>query len=59
MLLVWACDRLAWSVVHFLEVLEELGRLNIEFISFREQIDTGGALGRVVLVIVGATAELK
>jgi DNA invertase Pin-like site-specific DNA recombinase len=33
--LTWACDRLARSVRHFLEVLDELNRLNIEFISFR------------------------
>ena len=56
--LVWAFDRLARSVKHFLEVLDELGRLNVEFISFREQIDTGGPLGRAVLVIIGAIAEL-
>ncbi len=43
--LVWACDRLARSVKHFLDVLDELNHLNIEFLSFREQIDTGGALG--------------
>ena len=58
-LLVWAFDRLARSVKHFLEVLDELNRLNIEFISFREQIDTGGPLGRAVVVIIGAIAELE
>jgi len=57
--LVWACDRLARSVMHFLQVLDEFGRLKIEFISFREQIDTEGALGRAILVIVGAIAELE
>jgi DNA invertase Pin-like site-specific DNA recombinase len=40
--LVWACDRVARSTKHFLEVLDELNRVNIEFVSFREQIDTGG-----------------
>ncbi len=55
-LLVWAFDRLARSVVHFLQVLDELNHLGIEFISFREQIDTGGPLGRAVVVIVGAWA---
>ena len=40
--LVWACDRIARSTKHFLDVLDELNRLNIEFISFREQIDTAG-----------------
>lgn len=57
--MVWAFDRLARSVRHFLEVLDELNRNNVEFISFRENIDTGGALGRAVVVIVGAIAELE
>lgn len=35
-ILVWACDRIARSVRHFLEVLDELNHLNIEFASFRE-----------------------
>ena len=57
--LVWASDRIARSVKHFLEILDELNRLNIEFVSFREQIDTGGPLGRAVVVIIGAIAELE
>ena len=57
--LVWACDRIARSTKHFLEVLDELNRLNIEFLSFREQIDTGGPLGRAMIVIVGAISELE
>jgi DNA invertase Pin-like site-specific DNA recombinase len=57
--LVWASDRIARSTKHFLEVLDELNRLNIEFISFREQIDTAGPLGRAVVVIIGAIAELE
>jgi DNA invertase Pin-like site-specific DNA recombinase len=43
-ILVWASDRIARSVKHFLELLDELNRLNIEFVSFREPIDTGGPL---------------
>ena len=57
--LVWASDRVARSVKHFLEVLDELNRLDIEFVSFREQLDTGGALGRAIIVIVAAIAELE
>ncbi len=57
--LVWASDRIARSVKHFLEVLDEFNRLNIEFISFREQIDTAGPLGRAVVVIIGAIAGLR
>jgi len=57
--LVWASDRIARSVKHFLDVLDELSRLNIEYISFRENIDTGGPLGRAIVVIIGAVAELE
>jgi hypothetical protein len=35
---------IARAVRHFLEVLERLTHLNIEFISFRENVDTGGRL---------------
>lgn len=56
---VWACDRLARSVRHFLEVLDELSHLNIEFVSFREQLDTGGPLGRAVITIISVVAELE
>ena len=57
--LVWASDRIARSVKHYLEVLDELNHLNIEFVSFRENIDTGGPLGRAIVVIIAAIAELE
>ena len=57
--LVWACDRLARSVRHFLEVLDELNHLGIEFVSYREQLDTAGPLGRAVVVIISVVAELE
>jgi len=57
--LVWACDRIARSTRHFLEVLDELNRIEVEFVSFREQIDTGGPLGRAIVIIIGAVAELE
>jgi len=58
-LLVWSCDRIARSTRHLLEVLDELSRLQIQFVSFREALDTSGALGRAVTVIIGAIAELE
>jgi DNA invertase Pin-like site-specific DNA recombinase len=57
--LIWACDRLARSVRHFLEILDEFNRLQIEFVSFRENLDTGGPLGRAVVIIIAAIAELE
>ena len=58
-LLVWSCDRIARSTRHLLEVLDELTRLKIQFVSFREALDTSGALGRAITVIIGAIAELE
>ena len=55
----WSFDRLARSVRHLLETLDELSRLQVEFISLREQVDSGGPLGRAIVVIVGAVAELE
>jgi len=57
--LVAAFDRIARNVRHFLEVLDELNHLNVQFISMRENIDTGGPLGRAMLTIIGAISELE
>ena len=57
--LVAAFDRIARNVRHFLEVLDELSQLNVQFISMRENIDTGGPLGRAMLTIIGAISELE
>jgi DNA invertase Pin-like site-specific DNA recombinase len=57
--LVWSCDRLARSTRHFLQVLDELNELGIQFHSQREAIDTEGPLGRAIIVIISAIAELE
>ncbi len=57
--LVWAADRLARSVRHILEVLDAPNHLGVEFVSLRENLDTGRPLGRAVIVIVSAVAELE
>jgi DNA invertase Pin-like site-specific DNA recombinase len=57
--LVWSSDRLARSTKHFLHVLDELSELGIQFLSQREAIDTEGPLGRAIVVIISAIAELE
>ncbi len=57
--LVAAFDRIARSVRHFLQVLDELNHLGVEFASLRESVDTGGPLGRAMIVIIGAISELE
>lgn len=59
LVMVWACDRLARSTKHFLELLDEFNHLGIEFVSLRENIDTAGPLGRAIVTIIGAIAELE
>src|SRR5580692_6341901 len=57
--LVAAFDRIARNVRHFLDVLDELNHLGIQFMSKRENVDTSGPLGRAMLTIVGAISELE
>ena len=58
-LMVWACDRLARSTKHLLQTLDELNGFGVQFLSQREAIDTEGPLGRAIIVIVSAMAELE
>jgi DNA invertase Pin-like site-specific DNA recombinase len=57
--LVAAFDRIARSTKNFLEILDELHELGIEFISAREAIDTSGPMGRMFITMVGSIAELE
>ncbi len=57
--LVAAFDRIARSTKNFLEIVDELHELGIEFISAREAIDTSGPMGRMFLTMVGSIAELE
>jgi len=57
--LVVAFDRVARSVKHFLEVMDEFDALGIVFISRRENVDTSGPMGRLFLTLIGSIAELE
>ncbi|HVP57786.1 MAG TPA: recombinase family protein [bacterium] len=57
--MTWACDRIARSTRHLLETLDELNHLHVGFVSYREQIDTEGPLGKALMTIIGAVAELE
>jgi DNA invertase Pin-like site-specific DNA recombinase len=58
-LLVLAFDRLARSTKGFLEIVDELDELGIEFVSAREGLQTSGPMGRMFLTVVGSIAELE
>jgi DNA invertase Pin-like site-specific DNA recombinase len=57
--LVAAFDRIARSTKNFLEIVDELNELGIEFVSAREAIDTSGPMGRMFITLVGSIAELE
>jgi amino acid transporter len=57
--LVAAFDRVARSTRHFLHVMDELDSLGIEFVSRREGVATGDAMGRLFITIISAIAELE
>src|SRR5207302_2521604 len=56
---VAASNRLGRSVRPLVETLELLRHLDVEFISLREQIDTGSPLGQAVFTIIAAIAQLE
>lgn len=56
---VWKIDRLARSVVHLLQVLQQLQAAGVAFVSTTQQIDTTTAYGRMVLTFLGAVAEFR
>src|SRR5437870_9377272 len=56
---VAAFDRFGRSVRHLVESLETFRHLGVEFISLREQIDTGSPLGQAVFTIIAAIAQLE
>src|SRR5437870_7912310 len=56
---VAAFDRFGRSVRHLVETLGLFRHLGVEFISLREQIDTGSPLGQAVFTIIAAIAQLE
>lgn len=57
--LVAAFDRIARSTKNFLQIIDELDGMGIEFISRRENVDTSGPMGRLFVTIISAIAELE
>jgi DNA invertase Pin-like site-specific DNA recombinase len=58
-LLVAAFDRVARSTKNFLEIVDELQDLGIEFVSAREAIDTSTPMGKMFVTLIGSIAELE
>ena len=57
--LVWAFDRFARSTRQLVEALEEFQSLGVDFISFRQQIDTTTPAGKLTFSVLAAIAEFE
>jgi DNA invertase Pin-like site-specific DNA recombinase len=58
-ILTAAFDRVARSVKHLLQLMDEFDDLGVVFVSRRENVDTSGPMGRLFLTIIGSIAELE
>jgi DNA invertase Pin-like site-specific DNA recombinase len=56
---VFRFDRFARSVKQLVLALEEFRSLGIDFVSYREALDTSAAMGKAVFTIIAAMAELE
>jgi DNA invertase Pin-like site-specific DNA recombinase len=56
---IWSLDRLARSLKHLLTLTEEFQRVGIDFIAFKQNIDTGSPAGRLTYAVLGAVAEFE
>ncbi len=57
--LVWRFDRFALSTKHLILALEAFKNLDIDFVSYQENIDTSSPLGSAIFTIISAVAQLE
>lgn len=58
-IIVYRLDRISRSISDFSSLIEELTRLNIAFISIREQFDTETPIGRAMMYIASVFSQLE
>ena len=57
--LVWKLDRMGRSLLHLLQIMEELKLKNIDFISYRQNLNTTDSTGKLLFNIIGSFAEFE
>lgn len=58
-IIVYRLDRISRNISDFSGLIEELSRLNIAFISIKEQFDTGTPMGRAMMYIASVFSQLE
>lgn len=56
---VYRLDRISRSISDFSTLIEDLGRLGIDFISIRESFDTSSPMGRAMMYIASVFSQLE
>jgi DNA invertase Pin-like site-specific DNA recombinase len=56
---IWALDRFGRSLKNLIENLEELQRLNVDFLCLKQDLDTSSAAGRLLFHVVGAVSQFE
>lgn len=58
-IVVYRLDRISRNIGDFSSLIEELSRLEIDFVSIREQFDTGSPMGRAMMYISSVFSQLE
>lgn len=58
-IVVYRLDRISRSIGDFAGLIDELGGLGIDFVSVREQFDTGSPMGRAMMYIASVFSQLE
>ena len=57
--LVWKFDRFARSTRELINTLEEFNNLGVDFVSYKENIDTSTPSGKILFTMISAFAEFE
>lgn len=58
-IIVYRLDRISRNISDFSSLIEELARLDISFVSIKEQFDTGSPMGRAMMYIASVFSQLE
>ena len=58
-IVVYRLDRVSRNIGDFAGLIDELARLDVAFVSIREQFDTGSPMGRAMMYIISVFSQLE